>query len=109
MLSDDDDDGGFRWGRAVFGALLGLIGAFIFVKVGESKWWWLLVPVSTAVFGFRLDIPWWLPWIGSDNETTPYRSRSNGGTHTIADSDAGATTTADSGGGDGAGNAGGNS
>lgn len=65
MLSDDDDSGGFRWGRAMFGAFLGLIGAFVFVKVGESLWWWLWVPVAALVFGFRLDIPWWWPAVSS--------------------------------------------
>ena len=47
----DDDDRGFKWGRAMAGGVLGLFLAFIGVKVGDSGFWWLLVPFCAFAFG----------------------------------------------------------
>ena len=68
-MASDDDKRGFRWGRAIVGGVLGFILAFIFVKVGESKWWWLLVPVAVAAFGTGFELPWWAyGWGNSDGD-----------------------------------------
>lgn len=64
----DDEKEGFRWGRAIFGGLGGLFLAFLFVKSGETKLWWLLAPACALAVGFQWDPPAWWFW-GDSNDS----------------------------------------
>jgi hypothetical protein len=80
MLSDDEPRRGFRWGRAIVGAILGFVLAFMFVKVGESRWWWLLVPAAVAAFGTGFELPWWAYGWGSSGDSSDSGSSGNDST-----------------------------
>jgi hypothetical protein len=87
MLDDDDGgDRGFKWGRAIVGAILGFILAFIFVKGGESGFWWLIVPLSALAFGTGFKMPQWGFW---DNQWDETREAKDAGATTTANDDKG--------------------
>lgn len=56
------EGGGFSWGRAAIGALVGGVIGLIAHFSDASPWWWLALPagilLASTTFHLKMDISW---------------------------------------------------